>query len=333
MMDLTADGTHAELRKAVRTFLAAECPLVTTASVSETKQGWDPGTWGRIAQLGWLGVSVPVRLGGAGLGFMEEAILLEEFGRALYPGPYMATVALAAPALDGDRLRDLAEGRSRWSAQLGPSWLVPNLQQVDAVVVEQDRRLVAVDAEGLETESVDPTRGLGRLRMAPGKELQNRGRSRSVRRQMRLRARAALALEAVGLAAAVLELGVGHAQTREQFGRPIGAYQAVAHKLADTYAEVELSRALAYWAARCIAEDDPEAELASAAARSFAAETAVTACERVIQVFGGMGFTWEMPLNFYYRRALWIERFGWSPARCRADVSASLLGRPVERGV
>lgn len=135
----------------------------------------------------------------------------------------------------------------------------------------------------------------------------------------------ALALEAVGIAAKALELGVEHAKTREQFGRPIGVYQAVSHPLADTYIETELARSLAYWAAWCVAESDDQAPIAVAAAKSYCSETAVAACETSIQVLGGIGFTWEHVLHRYYKRALWIQAYGGYPRVQRAQVAAWLL--------
>jgi alkylation response protein AidB-like acyl-CoA dehydrogenase len=136
---------------------------------------------------------------------------------------------------------------------------------------------------------------------------------------------AALALEAVGIAQKALELGVEHAKSREQFGRPIGVYQAVSHRLADTYVETELARSLAYWAAWCVAEQDEQAPLAIAAAKSYAADTAVAACERSIQVHGGIGFTWEHVLHRFYKRALWIQAYGGYGRIQRARVAAHLL--------
>jgi alkylation response protein AidB-like acyl-CoA dehydrogenase len=136
---------------------------------------------------------------------------------------------------------------------------------------------------------------------------------------------AALSLEAVGIARKALELGVEHARTREQFGRKIGVYQAVSHPLADTYVETELARSLAYWAAWCVAEDDEQAPVAIAAAKAYAGDAAVAACERSIQVHGGMGFTWEHVLHRYYRRALWIQAFGGYARVHRARVAAHLL--------
>jgi hypothetical protein len=136
---------------------------------------------------------------------------------------------------------------------------------------------------------------------------------------------AALALEAVGIAQNALDLGVAYAKDREQFGRKIGVYQAVSHQLADTYVETELARSLAYLAAWCVAEDDEQKDVAIAAAKAYASDAAVAACERSIQVHGGIGFTWEHVLHEYYKRALWIQAYGGYPRAQRAKVAAYLL--------
>jgi alkylation response protein AidB-like acyl-CoA dehydrogenase len=268
-------------------------------------------TWAELAELGWLGVSIPEELGGAGLGFLEEAVLFEELGRALYAGPYFATVGLALPALGDEQLARVASGDERWSAEV--DGLVPDLAAVDWVVTDGG----AARAEGETLPTMDETRPLGRLA---------NGERRPLAGSLdRPRALAALACEAVGIAQKALELGVQHAQDRQQFGRPIGVYQAVSHKLADTYVETELARSLAYWAAWCVAEDDEQAPVAAAAAKAFASEAAVAACERAIQVHGGIGFTWEHVLHRYYKRAQWIESFCGFPAAQRAEVAAWVL--------
>ena len=138
-----------------------------------------------------------------------------------------------------------------------------------------------------------------------------------------------MAAEAIGVAQRVLELGIEHATTRKQFGKPIGVYQAVSHQLANTYADVELARSLVYWAAWCVAEDDEQAPVAAAAAKAFAAEAAVAACERSIQVHGGTGFTWEHPLHRFYKRALWLEGLGSRPSELRGEVADAVLGVSV----
>jgi alkylation response protein AidB-like acyl-CoA dehydrogenase len=306
-MDFTFTDEQQELKRQARAWLAERYPL---------DRDWDGSQddrWAELAELGWLGVSVPETEGGAGLGFVEEAILLEELGYALYPGPYLATVGFALPSLDAEDRAAVAAGRARWSAETGG--LTPWLGSVDRVV---DADGNAHDARGEELPTVDPSRPLGRLERSNGGPLPE---PRDVPR-----ARTAMAAEALGVAQRALELGVAHAKTREQFGRPIGVYQAVSHELADTYADTELARSLVYWAAWCVAEDDPQAPVAAAAAKAFATEASVAACERSIQVHGGTGFTWEHPLHRFYKRALWLEGVGARPAELRAEVADAVLG-------
>jgi alkylation response protein AidB-like acyl-CoA dehydrogenase len=243
-MDFALTGDQLELKKAAREWLADRFPL---------DRDWDEpeDRWAELEELGWLDVVE------AGLGFVEEALLLEEMGYVCYPGFYLGHVA-SLPA-DGD------------------------------------------------AATVDPTRHLlGAEKETP-------------------RLRAAAAAEALGVAQRALDLGVEHAKTREQFGKPIGTYQAVSHPLAQTYTDVELARSLVYWAAWCVAEEDERAPLAAAAAKAFATEAAVAACERSIQVHGGIGFTWEHPLHRFYKRALWLEGFGRRPAELRLEIAHALL--------
>jgi alkylation response protein AidB-like acyl-CoA dehydrogenase len=297
-MDFALTDEQQALRDEARRWLAGRYPA----------EEWNEADWAELAELGWLGVATPEECGGAGLSFLEEAVLHEELGRALYPGPFLATVALALPQLPPEEAEQAASGARRWSAQVGT--LVPYLDRVDAVAV--DGRLLEPD--GYMLESIDETRPVGSVRGADEPAT-----------AALVRARAALACECVGVAERALELGLEHARTREQFGRPIGAYQAVAHKLADTYREVELARSLAYWAAWAVAEGDEQAPVAAASAKAFCAEAAVAACERSIQVHGGTGFTWEHVLHRYYKRALWNRQFAGTPAECRAVVAAAVI--------
>jgi alkylation response protein AidB-like acyl-CoA dehydrogenase len=321
-MDFSFTDEQEELRRQARTFLADRYPSERVAELADSADGWDPASWAELAELGWIGVSVPEEAGGAGLGFLDEAVLFEELGRALYPGPYFSTVALALPELPAELQREVVEGKKRWSASLDGS-LVPDLALVDRVLVVRDGKLLAVDAEGEPLETMDSTRRLGRL--ADGSGGDEVGDSSALER-MRVRAFAALALEAVGIAQRALELAVEHAKTREQFGKPIGIYQAVSHKLADSYASAELARSLAYWAAWCVAEQDEQAPIAAAAAKSYAGEVAVTVCEHAIQAHGGIGFTWEHSLHRYYKRAQWIQGYGGFPSAQRAEIAAAILG-------
>jgi hypothetical protein len=247
-MDFALNEDQVELKEAARTWLAAKFPLDRDWETQDDR-------WSELEEMGWTDVAA------AGLGFVEEALLLEELGYALYPGPFLAHVAGLTDVLGGD------------------------------------------------IATIDPTRPLRTL--DPPEET--------------ARLRAAMAAEALGIAQRALDLGIEHAKSREQFGKPIGTYQAVSHPLAQTYTDVELSRSLAYWAAWSVAEEDERAPLAAAAAKAFATEAAVVACERSIQVHGGIGFTWEHPLHRFYKRAQWLEGFGTRPAALRLEVADALL--------
>jgi alkylation response protein AidB-like acyl-CoA dehydrogenase len=293
-MEYAFSQEQEELRRQARSFLEAN----PDAPLSE------------LRELGWLGVSVPEDRGGGGLSFVDEAILFEEAGRVLYSGPFLTT-AVVLPALP-------EVDEHAWSVEL--DGLVPHLDAVDKVVREDGG---VADAVGGTLPTVDETRPLGRLEhVAESNYLSDFGGFEAVR----LRLLAGLAVEAVGVAQKALELAVEYVSEREQFGKKIGIYQAVSHPLADTYVETELARSLAYWAAWCVAEDDEQAPVAVASAKSFCAETAVAACERSIQVHGGIGFTWEHVLHRYYKRAQWIDSFGGHAARQRELVATALLG-------
>ena len=354
-MDFSFSPEQDQLRAQTRSFLEKRYPFARLAEIATSEDGWDRASWPELARLGWTGASIPEAQGGAGLSFVEEAIVFEELGRALYSGPYFSTVAFALPALacardilarvaSGALTATSASGAAIEARRAGDRWLlrgetdlVPDAGWVDALVVHargpDGIGLYLAERHGVRPrvnvlDTVDATRRLARVTFEDddARLLAAPPAAAKIIAATRRRALAALALEAVGVASQALALGVEHAKSREQFGRPIGAYQAVSHKLADTYVETELARSLAYWAAWCIAEDDGEAELAATAAKTYAAEAAVAACERAIQVHGGMGFTWDHPLHRYYKRALWIESFDRSGAAHRADIAQVLLG-------
>jgi alkylation response protein AidB-like acyl-CoA dehydrogenase len=294
-----------ELREQARSYLAAT----------------DAPSWADLAELGWTGVSVAEEHGGAGLGFLEEAVLFEELGRALYHGPYFSTVALVLPALPPELQGEVAAGTASWTLASGS--LVPDLDSAARVALADDDGIFELDGGEREVrETIDETRPLGVvLGGVPGRRLADAAALPALRR----RGRVALALEACGVGRRALEYAVEHVSTREQFGRKIGSYQAVSHPLASTYLELELARSLALWAAWCLAVDDSQADVAASAAKSECAEAAVAACERSIQAHGGIGFTWEHILHRLYKRALWIESWDASGADLRAEVAASLL--------
>jgi alkylation response protein AidB-like acyl-CoA dehydrogenase len=316
------DDVQTELSDTARRFLADRFPIQRVSDLIDSETGWDPKSWSNLADLGWLGVSVSEELGGAGLGFLEEAVLFEETGRALLPGPFFSTVGLALPLLPPERQAEVAAGTARWSVA-GSNGLTPDLALVDHVVTVAGNQMVAVPAEGVTSRGFDRSRRYGRLgTVAGGTPLGPAALLIASKPRMW----AAVAVEACGVANAALELAVDYAKERHQFGRPIGSFQAVAHPLATAFMRLELSRSLAYWAAWCVAVGDHQAAAAAAAAKAEAADVAVSICETAIQVLGGIGMTWEHPVHRYYRRALWASSFDESPAQLRQKVADAVLG-------
>ncbi len=365
-MNLSETAEESMLREQARGFLGARYPIQRVASIADGA-GFDRHAWREVAALGWAGISAPEDAGGAGLGFVEECVLGEELGRALFPGPFLSTVVLALPALAGapELVKEVVAGDTVATlAWLGPSgepgatrfpigaglaqdrpglygsaWFVPDLALADLAVVAGEGPAgpglwaVRLDQDTISRQdlpTVDTTRRLGALFLegASGRTLAHGSDAERILEHLRDRALAFLAAEAVGVASRALEMAVEHARTREQFGRPIGAFQAVSQSLADAYAEIESARSLVRWAAASVAARAPESARAAAAAKALASEAAVRTCERSIQVHGGIGFTWEHPLHRYYKRAQWIQAFlGW-PAELRARIAASLLDGP-----
>jgi alkylation response protein AidB-like acyl-CoA dehydrogenase len=373
-MDFAFTDEQEMFRRQVRSFLASEVPLERIAELSASDSGWDEESWSAMAELGWTSLSIPEEHGGAGMTFVDDAVLFEELGYSLYPGPYLSTIGLALPALaasprllaavaagsctatvavaepggpsslaEAEAVQTKAVGREGSWRLSGSKELVPELGSVDHVVVvakSQDGVGMWAVAPSKESRRVlstmDQTRPLGRLVLEDEAAtlLVDPAELGAVASRMRTRALAALALEAVGVAQRALELARDYAKERKQFGRPIGAYQAVAHEVTNAYVDTELGRSLAYWAAWCVAEEDPRAPTAAAAAKALASDAAVAACERSIQVHGGVGFTWDHALHRYYKRAQWIATFEGGSADQRAAVAAMLLDaqrRPTAR--
>jgi len=341
-MDFAFSEEQSELRGFARSFLASRYDDASLASYADA--GGDPSVWAKIASMGWLD---------AELTFLDQAVLFEESGYRPLPAPFFSTVALGAPALDEESSKRIASGSLKatlaWAEPgrpqglldpVGTSFsdgrlrgekvLVPDGASADLFVVVAESGLYAVDAADAAVtarETLDGTRRVADVRFsdAPARVLASGEEARVLLGHIRDRAYAALALEGVGVAQRALDLLVAYAKEREQFGRPIGVYQAVSHKASDVYVRLQEARSLAYWAAWCVSEDDEMARQACLAAKAFAGETAVFACENAIQGHGGIGFTWEHVLHRYYKRAQWLAAFD-GPARSqRAEVAAFLL--------
>jgi alkylation response protein AidB-like acyl-CoA dehydrogenase len=310
------------------------------------------------AELGLLGIALPEERGGQGAGFLELGLVLEQMGRELAGGPYLASSAVAAPLLAE---LPLSDAQRDWLPQIAAGELIATLgtgsalecrtrdgmlrasgelrfvlaaDSADLILMPaQKSQLVACrrDAPGVQIEpltTLDPTRRQAHvtLRDAPVELVAEQAAAPLARALDR--ARIALGAEMVGGAARCLERAVEHARERMQFGRPIGSFQAVKHKAADVLLELESARSIAYWS--WWVADQPtssEAELAEAAslAKSVCGDAYLRAAAEAIQILGGTGFTWESDAHLYYRRAQSSLTLFGDTASHRARLADQLL--------
>lgn len=368
--DFSFTDEHEELRSTVRAFLEGNSDEAAVREQMASDRGYDPQVWQLLAeQMGVAGLMVPEQHGGAGMGYVELLIVMEEMGRALLCAPYLGTAVFATNALlecadettQKELLTGIAAGRTlatvahaepngRWDlagvemqAQPTPdgfaltgtkSWVLDG-HTADVVLV------VARSAEGLALfrvdgqaagltrtliPTLDTTRKLAELRFdsTPATRVSAGDQTDALRRVLAL-TQAALAAEQVGGAQKCLETAVDYAKTRLQFGRPIGSYQAIKHKCADLLVEVEFAKSAAYaacFAAASAADDFLET---AALAKATCSEVYFHAAAENIQIHGGMGFTWELPVHLYFKRAKASELFLGDAAHHR-EVLADLVG-------
>jgi alkylation response protein AidB-like acyl-CoA dehydrogenase len=284
------------LRETVAALVAKHADPAAVRSAMESNRGYDESLWRLLCeQVGAAALLIPEELGGAGGELADAATVLQELGRALVPSPLLGTTLaelalLAAPEPDAETLEGLAEGSSIGALVLDADYVV-NGDIADVVVAASDGQLsrwTRYSAQPVAT--MDPTRRLARLR--PEETV-------PVAADPGLADTAAilLAAEQIGAAERCLELTVEYAKNRVQFGRPIGSFQALKHRMADLYVAIAAANAVVSDAC-----DDPTPTNA-AAARLAATEALCTVAAEGIQLHGGIAITWEHDMHLYFKRA------------------------------
>jgi alkylation response protein AidB-like acyl-CoA dehydrogenase len=355
-MDFGFSEEQEMLRSSARDFLGKEAPMTYVRRMMEDEVGFTADLWKRMADLGWMGLILPERYGGAGLDFVDLVVVLEEMGRVVLPGPFFSTVVLGGVALlegGSDAQKDallpkLAAGEVRITlAQLEPSgrWdadgialqakaerggfvldgtklFVPDAHVADHFVVAgrapgsrgaEGVSLFLVDARSpgvtvTQLKTMDQTRKLGEVVLkdvrVPGDALLgSAGAGWNLLDRIADRGKVGLCAEMCGGAQRVLEMSVEYAKVREQFGKPIGSFQAIQHKCANMLVEVESSKSVTYYAAWAVANDVAEAPLAAAMAKAYCSDAYRHVSGEGIQIHGGIGFTWEHDMHIYFKRA------------------------------
>jgi alkylation response protein AidB-like acyl-CoA dehydrogenase len=316
-----------DLAATLRALCADQLGSAALRRCIESDEGYPLELWKAVAQdIGLCGLTVPEALGGLGLGLLEVNTVHVELGRALFPAPFLGT-SLATTALmaGGDVaaaerwLPGIAAGQTlaTWCSGgdvsvdaagrlTGRVQFVPYAHVADLLLVTAGSTTFAArGGTGMtisQMPGLDLTRRLGVVEFtgAVGVPV---GDATVVRDAAAAHLRLALAAEAAGGLEWCLDTVVGYAKTREQFGRVIGSFQAVAHQCVQMYSELRSVSAAARWAAHAAATGDPEATLAGHVAALRAADAYRTHTEAAVHLLGGIGFTWEHDVHFYYRRA------------------------------
>jgi alkylation response protein AidB-like acyl-CoA dehydrogenase len=375
-MQLEFTSEQEDLRDSVHLVLERECPMTVVRAVVETGVAPD-ALWKHMVELGWTALTVPASAGGLGLGAVELAVVVEELGRVVAPGPFLATatqftaavreagddtqqqrflgpivegtgtgaLAITEPGVAADPIAVRAQAtrdRGAWTLSGTKTFVLDGDTADEIVVIAREPGTIGEDGvvalvtprDALSVtprRPLDPTRslvdlGLDGARVPDDRRLGDPGpRTVMALRRAIEEATAMLAVEIVGASQAILDVTLDYAKHREQFGVPIGSFQAIKHKFADMLIALERARATAYFAALCVAEDDPRRAIAVATAKAAAGDCQRRFGKEGIQILGGIGYTWEHDMHLYVRRVKTDAQLLGTAAEHRARI-AKLLG-------
>ncbi len=374
-MNLELSDEQQLLRRSAREFLSRASPMSLVRAAMDDPRAACDRLWPQLAEMGWLGLTIPAAHGGAELGLVELSILLQECGRTLLPAPLYTTVALGtqavllagSPAQHERWLPAIAEGTLKvtlahleqsagWSESgvamsaaesadgftlSGTKLFVPDAGLADRLVVSARTNggitLFVVDAsvDGVTIRPLDFVDGVRKLsevrfdsvRVAQDAMLGAIDGGWPVLERLFDFAKVALCAEMCGAAERVMEMAVDYAKVREQFGKPIGSFQAIQHKCADMLVAVESAKSATYYAAWALANGEPDAHTSACLAKAYVSEAFTKVAGDGIQVHGGIGFTWEQDLHLYFKRAKACELAFGTPSWNRELAARVLLDR------
>ncbi len=347
------------IKRTAHDFLAARYKLETVRELAESERGFTDQQWHELSELGWPGVMVPEADGGLGLGAVELVVIQEEMGYALAPSPFFSSVCAAllldaagTPEQRERWLGPLARGEIRGTVAIwdsGSGWApdrseaepaggalsATKIAVADAVAADL---LIVAGADGnhyalepgaagvsiVPEKSLDPTRKLYRVEL-DGAAVEPLAHEPERLTHAYATIVTALAAENVGVAQRAMEMAVAYAGDRKQFDRPIGSFQAVAHRCAQMLLEVEGARSLSYWAGWALDNEPTTGLRAASMAKAYASDAGFRVTGSAIQVHGGIGFTWEHDLHFFFKRAK-ANAHAFGDARWHRDRVADLAG-------
>ncbi|MBK6320554.1 MAG: acyl-CoA/acyl-ACP dehydrogenase [Dehalococcoidia bacterium] len=360
-MDLGLSEEQELLKNSAREFLEKECPEEHVRAMEEDEKGYSPELWKKMADLGWQGLMIPEEHGGAGFSFLDLAVLVEEFGRALVPGPFIpnqvAAAIILAAGSDAQKkkyLPKLADGSSiftyaftepsgRWDrdgVQMkleggklnGTKLFVPDAAVADYIVTaaRKGNDMVAVvvprsavQVTVLKTIASDKQAEVVYKDVAVADD-DVMAVPQAVGDTIRNQATVLECAYLVGLAQKDFEISVNYAKERVQFGRPIGSFQAIQHKAADMVTDVDGMRFIMYKAAWATSEGEDSAQMDVAMAKAWCSDASRRVVAHGQQIHGGIGFTKDYVIQLFFRRQKRAELF-WGDGDFHRERVAQML--------
>jgi alkylation response protein AidB-like acyl-CoA dehydrogenase len=301
-----------QLRDAARDFFTGESPATHVRAMWDSETGRSPDLWKKMAEIGFVGLTVPEEHGGLGMDEVDLVLILEEAGKVALPEPFLETTAVAAPTLveagteaqRAEWLPRIAAGEAIVTIQLGQQKLVSDAHVADLLICERDGQLHAVPKDKFNAvfqPSMDGARRVFTVEAETGDDtLMTGGAEAAVKAFDRAAWATAAFLD--GIAQTELDMTVAYIKERQQFGRPVGSFQAVKHKMAETLLVVESAKAAIWYAAYAISVDSPDRSTAVSVAKSYATDAEFKAKYEALQCHGGIGFTWEHDLHLWLKR-------------------------------
>jgi alkylation response protein AidB-like acyl-CoA dehydrogenase len=334
-VDFELSEDQQALGQAAGDLLDGRSPMTIVRAAMDRGGEADEKLWAAMVEQGWSALIVPEEDGGLGLGWVEAAVVLEQVGAHVAPAPILGQLVALDVLGETDWGPRLVAGDAVAAVAPRLGEPVPYAPSADVVVVPEDGHLVALDLTGHRPPSepaMDLTRPLGWLRpdavvTAPRLVLGGGGEIAHFTDV----ASVAYSAELLGVAQRALDLAVAYAREREQFGRPIGSFQAVKHRCADMLVDVEGMRSATYWAAWCVSAGEADASVAASTAKCWCSDAATRVLASALQVHGGIGFTWENDLHLYLKRAQ-LDALSFGDARFHRVRLGKMLRARVERG-
>jgi len=322
-MDFTFTEDQLLFQEEIKKFLVNEITPEKIRELWKTDSGRSAELWAQLAELGLTGITVPEEFGGLGMNEVDFVLLAQECGYVALPEPLVETVLVAVPlinALPDEAVKfawlpRIASGEAKVAVGLSQNLLVADAHIADLLLLQNSDEIHAVTKSQVQlahNESVDPSRKLFSVKWTPSPATcVARGEAaKKIIEQAMNRGALGAAAQALGLAKRMIDLSVKYTSDRQQFGKAIGSFQAVKHRLANVAVPLEYSKAVVARAAYSVAQDHPDAAAHASHAKLVACEAAVAAAKNSIQVHGAMGYTWEVDLHIFMKKA-WALNNTW----------------------